>query len=299
MVGQRDARELRDRAAAQRRTPLQQAGQAGQLAGLGQVQQVAGGGAVPEDADDVPGPVAGEVRRERAAVERVPVGVGQGRLGHAGQDGERRPDVDQAGVVVDEAVVDEARTAEHQRGAGLDRVERAVLADVPALVEEPVPRGVHDREVRAALGVGEERPQPAGGVRVGVAGRQHRRGVRDLALVGQERHRVLAADRVGAVEQLARPVAVPAHPAEVVGGVRRAVLDPDDQVDDRRQLRGAQGRDGALAVLRAHVGAAGRVPPCQAVTAASATDSASSMTARPRCASSSPMFSGGTTWMRL
>ena len=39
--------------------------------------------------------------------------------------------------------------------------------------------------------------------------------------------------------------------------------------------------------------------PRQPVTAASATASASSITASPRRASSSLMFSGGTTWMRL
>ena len=261
VVGERDARELRDRAAAQRRAPLDEPGQAGQLAGLCQVQEVAGGGAVPEDADHVAGPAAVEVRRERAAVERVAVGVGEGRLGHPGQHRERGADVDQPGVVVHEAAAGDAGAAEHQRRPGLDHVERAVLPDVAAVLEELVPRGVHDRQVGAALGVGEERPQPRGGVRVGVAGRQRRRGVGHLPLVGQEGHRVLAADRVGAVLDDPGVVGVPADPAEVVGGVRRAVLDPDHEVDDRGQLRGAERRHRLLAVRGADVGLRGHVSP--------------------------------------
>ena len=202
-----------------------------------------------------------EVRRERTAVERVAVGVGEGRLGHAGQHRERGTDVDQPGVVVDEAAVRDAGAAEHQRCAGLDHVERAVLADVAAVLEELVPRGVHDRQVRAAFGVGEERPQPRRGIRVGVAGRQLRRGVGHLALVGQEGHRVLAADRVGAVLDDAGVVGVPADPAEVVGGVRRAVLDPDDEVDDRGQLGGAERGDRPLAVRGADLRSRGHVSP--------------------------------------
>ena len=79
---------------------------AGQLPGLGQVQQVPAVAAVPEDADH---PAAAravllqQVRRERGTVQRGTVSVVQALLGHAGQRREGGADVDETGVGVDES----------------------------------------------------------------------------------------------------------------------------------------------------------------------------------------------------
>ncbi|MEZ5091986.1 hypothetical protein [Nocardioides sp.] len=231
---------------------LDQPCDSGELAGLREVQHLAAVAAVPEDADHVGARRRGVVPlRARPPVECGTVGVPQPLQRYAGQVRQRRPHVDQPGVVVDVTQPLHARAAEDERGPGLDGVERAVLADVPALVGEVVPRAVHDRQVGAPVGVGEEGQQPPGGQRVGVVRRPLRRRVGQLALIGEERQRVLAADRVLPGHDLRRPVEMEPHPAHAVGGegdpAVRPVLHPADQVDDVGQLRPAQGLDERLA----------------------------------------------------
>ena len=254
MVGQGDAGELGHGAAAQGQPAVDQPAHAGQLPGLGQVQQVPAVAAVPEDADH---PAAGrpvplqQVRRERGTVQRGTVSVVQPLLGHAGQRREGGADVDEAGVGVDESAPCDPGPTEDQRSPGLDDVQRAVLAHVPALVREPVARGVHDGEVRAAGRVGEQRQDPLGGVGVGVVHRPAWAGRSDLPCIGQEGHRVLAGDRVHAVQDVVDTAGVQPHPAEVVGGVCHGpaiqVLDPDHQVDDVSQRRRGQRLDDGVA----------------------------------------------------
>ena len=142
-----------------------------------------------------------------------------------------------------------------------------MLAVVSALVGEVVPRGVHDRDVGAALRVREQRQDPLGGIRVGVVGGDARALLRDLALVGQEGHGVLAGHRVGACQHLVPGAGVQPHPSEVVRGVRhqRSVsvrLDPEDEVDHGGEVGGAQRCDDGVAgpgsrVHTAHPRAAG------------------------------------------
>ena len=96
----------------------------GELAVAGQTEHLAAVRTVPEDADDVGGPDGGiEVCRERPPVERLTAPVDEVRGGDAGERGERRADVDEARVVVDEAEPADPRAGQDERGPGLDDVE--------------------------------------------------------------------------------------------------------------------------------------------------------------------------------
>ncbi len=109
MVGQRDAGELGHGAAAQRDPPLDEPRDTGQLAGLGEVEQVAAVRAVPQDPDDPALPPVRqplEVCREHPAVERIAFAVNEIGVGDAGQVRDRRPHVHKPGMFV--AVADAA-----------------------------------------------------------------------------------------------------------------------------------------------------------------------------------------------
>ena len=73
--------------------------------------------------------------------------VGARRRIAAEQRGQRGRDVDEPAHAIDEAVGAHALARDHERRAGLDHAERAVLADVAALVFPVVGGGVHDAHV--------------------------------------------------------------------------------------------------------------------------------------------------------
>ena len=56
-----------------------------------------------------------------------------------------------------------------------------MLSDMPTLVGEVVPRGVDDGQVGAAIGIGEEGPQPFSGLRIGGGPGMGRAGIGHLA----------------------------------------------------------------------------------------------------------------------
>ncbi len=151
-------------------------------------------------------------------VERCPVHLVHGP---AGQVGERGGDVDRARHAVDDLALGDAGAGQQQRRPGLHAVQRAVLAGMPSLVDEPESAGVHDREIGGAL-VGEQRVQPWTRERV------RRRAIAERGLVGE---RVASPDRRG--RAVRRDGDVPL----AVGGVDGVVLAPADQGDDVRQRR--------------------------------------------------------------
>ena len=125
--------------------------------------------------------------------------------------------------------------------------------DVAALVGEPVPRGVHDGEVRAAGRVGEQRQDPLGRIRVGVVDRPARAGRRDLP-----RRRAGRPSgprwRTGSTPSRTswHTAGVQPHPAEVVGGVRHgpAVASSTQTTRSTTSARAGRGQrldDGAAA----------------------------------------------------
>ena len=116
MVGQRHARELRDRPAPQRDAPLDQPRDRGQLARLGEVEQVTAVGTVPEDPDDrLRGDAGVEVCVEHLTVERRTRRVAQVVPRDAGQGGQGRSDVDEVRVVVEVAAPGDPGAGEDQR----------------------------------------------------------------------------------------------------------------------------------------------------------------------------------------
>jgi hypothetical protein len=120
----------------------------GSCAGLDLGQQVGALGAVPQQPDDV--------RRARLdQVERRPLHVGGVAAAQRGQGG---ADVDGAGDPLDDAALAHARAGQDQRRPGLHAVERAVLAQVAALLGPVVRAGVDDGEVGCPR-VGEQRVQ--------------------------------------------------------------------------------------------------------------------------------------------
>ena len=87
MVGQGDARELGHSPAAQRNAVVDEPRDPGQLAGLGQVQQVATVRPIPQDADHLGlrQGLTAQVCRQCAPVEPVAVGVPQVGIGDTSQ----------------------------------------------------------------------------------------------------------------------------------------------------------------------------------------------------------------------
>ncbi len=180
VVGQGDARELRDGTAGQGAAPRQQPGNRRQLAGGSHVQQVVTVRAVPEQADDVAGTRRTQVRERPAVNIKVKVngsGSGSGDIGASlrarhggpGQQRQGRRDVDDAGRAVEHAALTDPGPGQHQRCPGLTRVQRPVLTQVPAALRPVMRRAVDDHDVRRPVRIGEDRGEPYPGERVGVA----------------------------------------------------------------------------------------------------------------------------------
>ena len=152
VVDQGHARELGDGAAEQCPAAVEEPGDGRQLAPSGEVEQVVAVGAVPEQADDVPGPLLVEELGQGTpvGVPRRPSGRRRARRG----SGRRRRRGPRVGTMPLSAT---PRAGQHQRGPGLTRVEAAVLTEVPAALRPVVGSGVDDVEVGAAVRVGEGR----------------------------------------------------------------------------------------------------------------------------------------------
>ena len=250
VVRQRDRRELRHRSPAQRQPALDEPRHRWQFAGLGQVQEVRTVRPVPEDSHHRARSLPREVCRERPSVERLTLGVAQVFRVDPREDGHRRANIDQPGVLVEHAERADTDTREHQRRTRLDDIEGPVLPDMPTLVGEVVPRGVDDGQVGAAIGIGEEGQQPLGGIRIGVGPGLGRAGIGQLArraLIGEEGHRVLAGDGVHSLKDLLTTTGMQPGPPEMVGRMRGRHsihrLDPDDEVDDRSEVGRTQSPD--------------------------------------------------------
>lgn len=170
---------------------------------------------------------------------------------HPAQVRQGGADVDDPGVVVDISEVGNSDARENEWCPRLREVERPVLPDVAALVRERMARRMHDRDVRAALRIAEERDDPLRSIGIGVLEGVARTFRRELALIGQERHRILAGDGVLALEHLVPPVGVQADPTEVVrrhrDRSRLTLLHPEHEVDDGGQLRRDQSLDDRVA----------------------------------------------------
>ena len=148
---------------------------------------------------------------------------------------------------------------QQQRRAGLAGVERTVLTGMAAAFRPVVTRGVDDHQIRGPIHVLEDPGQPAGGVRVGIAGIRRGR----IGQCGGQAARRAARPRDGIGELTVQdgPVAAGAWADGVPGGVGHVqgrAVHPRDQVDDRgepgveQDLEGGRSND----VSPAPVGAA-------------------------------------------
>ena len=204
VVDQRDARELRDRSAAQRAAAGEQPGDVRQGAVGGQREQLGARRAVPQQADDVP---RRRGRRRPAAGPSMPSRSPPARCVRVAPTSTVRA------TRVDGPALAHPGAGQHQGGPRLQAVQRPVLAEVAAAVGPAVGPGVHDGEVGGAR-VGEQRVQPDGRERVGGRAVAERVLVGDRVATGQQGRRALGRQRdvalaVGDVDEAPSPASRP------------------------------------------------------------------------------------------